>query len=220
MKKLFALLLALVMVFGLGVTAADKAMPDIYVYNAEAKYVAAYVTDDTGAITGFESIFTGEAALGQVGLDEVREEARQDAEQRQDAHGDPHADGNFLHMVIFLRKLSEEHRLRNLNKGCERQRRGDKADHRDQEEADVVGLYSLLIGCLVNEPFGSKAVEGRDAADGKGAHKEENRGLGHALGKAAQFAQIRGAGLVQHRAGAEEQAGLGCCVLHDLQQAF
>ncbi len=53
---------------GLGATAANKAMPDIYVYNADAKYVAAYTTDATGAITGFESIFSGEAALMQVGL--------------------------------------------------------------------------------------------------------------------------------------------------------
>ena len=53
---------------GLGATTAGKAMPDIYVYNAEAKYVAAYVTDDTGAVTGFESIFLGESALMQVGL--------------------------------------------------------------------------------------------------------------------------------------------------------
>ena len=53
---------------GLGAAAANKAMPDIYVYNAEAKYIAAYVTDDTGAITGFESVFAGEAALLQVGI--------------------------------------------------------------------------------------------------------------------------------------------------------
>ena len=53
---------------GLGVTAANKAMPDIYIYNADAKYIAAYTTDATGAITGFESIFAGEAALMQVGL--------------------------------------------------------------------------------------------------------------------------------------------------------
>ncbi len=53
---------------GLGVTAANKAMPDIYVYNADAKYIAAYVTDDTGAISSFESIFLGEGALMQVGI--------------------------------------------------------------------------------------------------------------------------------------------------------
>ena len=43
-------------------------MPDIYVYNAGASYIAAYVTDDTGAITGFETAFLGSGALGQVGL--------------------------------------------------------------------------------------------------------------------------------------------------------
>ena len=53
---------------GLGTTAAGKAMPDIYVYNADAKYIAAYVTDDTGAVASFDSIFLGEAALSQVGL--------------------------------------------------------------------------------------------------------------------------------------------------------
>ena len=53
---------------GLGVTAAGKAMPDIYVYNASAAYIAAYVTDDTGAITGFETAFLGSGALSQVGL--------------------------------------------------------------------------------------------------------------------------------------------------------
>ena len=53
---------------GLGVTAADKAMPDIFVYNADAKFVGAYVTDDTGAVASFASIFVGEAALMQVGI--------------------------------------------------------------------------------------------------------------------------------------------------------
>ena len=53
---------------GLGRFTAGKAMPDIYVYNAGASYIAAYTTDDTGAITGFETAFLGSGALGQVGL--------------------------------------------------------------------------------------------------------------------------------------------------------
>ena len=53
---------------GLGRFTAGKAMPDIYVYNAVASYIAAYITDDTGAITGFETAFLGSGALGQVGL--------------------------------------------------------------------------------------------------------------------------------------------------------
>ena len=53
---------------GLGRFTAGKAMPDIYVYNAGASYIAAYITDDTGAITGFETAFLGSGALGQVGL--------------------------------------------------------------------------------------------------------------------------------------------------------
>ena len=55
-------------ILGLGKTAADKAMSDVYVYSASNKYIGAYVTDANGAVAGFESIFTGEAALMQVGL--------------------------------------------------------------------------------------------------------------------------------------------------------
>ncbi|MBQ4106282.1 MAG: hypothetical protein IJC73_01715, partial [Lentisphaeria bacterium] len=55
-------------ILGLGKTVADKAMSDVYVYSASNKYIGAYVTDANGAVAGFESIFTGESALMQVGL--------------------------------------------------------------------------------------------------------------------------------------------------------
>ena len=55
-------------ILGLGATAAQKAMPDIYVYSEASKYVGAYVTDAEGAVASFESIFMGEAALMQVGI--------------------------------------------------------------------------------------------------------------------------------------------------------
>ncbi|MBQ4107363.1 MAG: hypothetical protein IJC73_07280, partial [Lentisphaeria bacterium] len=42
-------------ILGLGKTAADKAMSDVYVYSASNKYIGAYVTDANGAVAGFES---------------------------------------------------------------------------------------------------------------------------------------------------------------------
>ena len=55
-------------ILGQGYTASIEAVADIFVYNAAAGFVGAYVTDKTGAITGFESIYSGETALSQIGL--------------------------------------------------------------------------------------------------------------------------------------------------------
>ena len=65
-------------ILGLGLTVAGKAMPDVYYYNADAKFVGAYVTDATGAVTGFESVFVGELPMMQVGLGDFNADGASD----------------------------------------------------------------------------------------------------------------------------------------------
>ncbi|MBQ4106251.1 MAG: BNR-4 repeat-containing protein [Lentisphaeria bacterium] len=55
-------------ILGQGYTTSIEAVADIFVYNAEAGFVGAYITDDTGAVIGFESIYSGGTALRQIGL--------------------------------------------------------------------------------------------------------------------------------------------------------
>ena len=53
---------------GSGDDSLGKKATDIYIYSPSAKYIGVYTTDDTGAITGFDGVFSTENALMQVGL--------------------------------------------------------------------------------------------------------------------------------------------------------
>ena len=119
--------------------------------------------------------------LGDVSGDKLGEKTGDNTHKSQNAHGKAHTEGYFFYILILLGELTEEHGLADLDEGGQSENGSDKSHDGDKEEADIAGLHSLLIGGLIDHPFGGKAVEGRHAGNGEGADQEKDSGVGHFL---------------------------------------
>ncbi len=152
----------------------------------------------------------------EVLIDHVGEKSRKHAQACHNIHGNKHGLWRLLGFSKLHGKLTEENGLACLNKGSKSHNADYHGNYQYKGVTDVARAHGHVVGGVINHPFGHKAVEGRDSGDGKCTYKEKRCGVGHPLGKTAQFVQICSSGGVKHASCNKEQKSFKKGVVHGM----